>query len=102
MSYVELAKHFYKLVWIAFFVKWHIKCHRFFDAQTILIEQLQEYYLTNSRRGLEVHAFPKLINQKLCRYISKSIYKTIFADFTPSKIVYAIWWSKEKLFEINL
>ena len=48
-----------------FFVKWHIKLHRLFNAKLNLIEEYRWYYWTHLWKNKGVHAFPKGISLKL-------------------------------------
>ena len=48
-----------------FFVKWHIKLCRLFNAKAILREEKWCYYLTHSWKDKGVHTFPKGIYPKV-------------------------------------
>ena len=54
-----------KTISLVSFFLWHINLHGIFDAKTILIEEKEWSYLTNSWGYKGVHSFHKDINQKV-------------------------------------
>ena len=53
------------IVWLDFFLKRHINLRGLFNAKAFFIEEQQWYYLTDSWKVQEVHAFLKGISRKM-------------------------------------
>ena len=67
------------LVWFCFFVEWHINLCRLFNANAILLEEQQWYYLTHSWEDKGVHTFPKGICPKV-NVIARLEYELAYYD----------------------
>ena len=59
----KLRLVWFGLVWLGFFVYWHINLRGLFSVKANLLEQ-QRNYLTHTWVGNEIHTSPKIIVQK--------------------------------------